>query len=332
MSSAVELHSLPNEPSNSRLSRTESKHAADALPVAVSDTRTQQHVFRERIQVLALCGCLFLAGWNDGTIGPLIPRIQNVYHVGFAVVSLIFVFACVGFIAGALINVPLTDRLGFGKMLTLGSLGPIVAYSIQAPAPPFPLFILSFVINGVGIAIQGAQANGYVASLKHNSEIKIGLLHGAYGAGALISPLVATQFSQLSRWSFHYLASLGVALANALVLLIVFRLKGQDECLASVGEAAGETSPSEHSTFRQILSTRAVHLLAFFILVYVGVEVTIGGWIVTYIIDVRGGGPSLRRFLWRPRYGPAFVLVVDTINLLASQKGNNQAPRSGCSR
>ncbi|KAK7048873.1 major facilitator superfamily domain-containing protein [Favolaschia claudopus] len=292
MSSAVELHSLPNEPSSSRLSRTESKHAANALQVAVSDTRTQQHVFRERIQVLALCGCLFLAGWNDGTIGPLIPRIQNVYHVGFAVVSLIFVFACVGCIAGALINVPLTDRLGFGKMLTLGSLGPIVAYSIQAPAPPFPLFILSFVINGVGIAIQGAQANGYVASLKHNSEIKIGLLHGAYGAGALISPLVATQFSQLSRWSFHYLASLGVALANALVLLIVFRLKGQDECLASVGEAAGETSPSEHSTFRQILSTRAVHLLAFFILVYVGVEVTIGGWIVTYIIDVRGGGPS----------------------------------------
>ncbi|KAK7022289.1 MFS domain-containing protein [Favolaschia claudopus] len=293
-----ELHSLPNHPLSSHFSRTEPTHAADALPVAVSDTRTQQHVSRERIQVLALCGwCVAnivtsLSDYSLGTIGPLIPRIQKVYHVGFAVVSLIFVFACLGFIAGALINVPLTDRLGFGKMLTWGSLGPIVAYVIQAPAPPFPLFILSFVINGVGIAIQGAQANGYVASLKNNSEIKIGLLHGAYGAGALVSPLVATQFSQLSRWSFHYLASLGVALANALVLLLVFRLKGQDECLASVGEAAGETSTSERSTFRQILSTRAVHLLAFFILVYVGVEVTIGGWIVMYIIDVRGGGPS----------------------------------------
>jgi fucose permease len=37
---------------------------------------------------------------------------------------------------------------------------------------------------------------------------------------------------------------------------------------------------------------KVVHLLALFILVYVGVEVTIGGWIVTFIIDVRGGGPS----------------------------------------
>lgn len=40
------------------------------------------------------------------------------------------------------------------------------------------------------------------------------------------------------------------------------------------------------------MKTRVVHLLAFFILIYVGVEVTIGGWIVTYIIEVRGGGSS----------------------------------------
>ncbi|KAF7351223.1 MFS domain-containing protein [Mycena sanguinolenta] len=158
--------------------------------------------------------------------------------------------------------------------------------------PPFPVFVFSFVINGVGIAIQDAQANGYVACLKHSPEIKMGLLHGAYGAGALASPLVATQFAQLRHWSFHYLASLGVAILNTALLTFVFRLKTQDECLASVGEAAGETSTSEHSTFRQILSTKTVHLIAFFILIYVGVEVTIGGWIVTYIIDVRGGGSS----------------------------------------
>jgi fucose permease len=43
---------------------------------------------------------------------------------------------------------------------------------------------------------------------------------------------------------------------------------------------------------KQILSIKSVHLLAFFILVYVGAEVTIGGWIVTFIIELRGGGPS----------------------------------------
>ncbi|KAJ7158305.1 major facilitator superfamily domain-containing protein [Mycena crocata] len=293
MSSAIELHSLPISTEPSLAAGQESK--SDELVPVNSDPvppRLRQHVLRERVQLFALYWCMFLAGWNDGTAGPLIPRIQRVYHVGFAVVSLTFVFACVGFLGGAMINVPLTDKFGFGKMITLGSLFQVIAYTLQAPAPPFPVFVLSFVINGIGMAIQDAQANGYIASLKYNPETKMGLLHGAYGAGALASPLVATQFSQMRHWSYHYLVSLAVALTNALLLGFVFRLKTQDECLASVGEDAGEKGTSEQTTFSQILKLKTMHLLAFFILVYVGVEVTIGGWIVTYIIDVRGGGPS----------------------------------------
>ena len=41
------------------------------------------------VQYACLCLALFLAGWNDGTIGPLIPRIQRYYDVGFAV---LFIF------------------------------------------------------------------------------------------------------------------------------------------------------------------------------------------------------------------------------------------------
>ena len=66
---------------------------------------------REKAVFATMCGSLFLAGWNDGTTGPLLPRIQEVYHVwykitltislldffkvGFAVVSLIFITSCV---------------------------------------------------------------------------------------------------------------------------------------------------------------------------------------------------------------------------------------------
>jgi len=37
--------------------------------------------FRERIQFFALCWTIFLAGWCDSSTGPLLPRIQNAYHV-----------------------------------------------------------------------------------------------------------------------------------------------------------------------------------------------------------------------------------------------------------
>jgi hypothetical protein len=49
------------------------------------------------------------------------------------------------------------------------------------------------------------------------------------------------------------------------------------ECLAQIGQPAGEKGTSESSQFNQIFRLREVHLLAFFILVYVGVEVTVGG-------------------------------------------------------
>lgn len=115
------------------------------------------HSSKARLQFICLCWTLFLAGWNDGTTGPLLPRIQKVYNVraaliclfdrkrcvlilfshdevGFDVVSLIFVIACIvsirktdasisiddfriqGFITGALINVPMSERFGFGKV------------------------------------------------------------------------------------------------------------------------------------------------------------------------------------------------------------------------
>lgn len=247
---------------------------------------------RLEVQYACLCLALFLAGWNDGTNGPLIPRIQSYYNVNFTVVSLIFIVNCVGFVAGATANVILTYKVGFGKLMVIGPICQAIAYSIQAPAPPFPVFLFAPVLNGFGMAIQDAQANGYVASLENHKEIRMGVLHAVYGLGAFSAPLVSTQFSTMRHWSFHYLSSLAIAVTSAVMAMVIFRFKTQEECLLEIGQHPEEAERSEQSAYRQIFRLRAVHLMAFFSLIYVGVEVTIGGWIVTYIIQVRGGGPS----------------------------------------
>jgi len=118
------------------------------------------------------------------------------------------------------------------------------------------------------------------------------LLHSLYGFGAVCSPLAATQFAQMRRWSFHYLISLGIAIINTVFLLLAFRGKTQDACLQAIGQAAGERGTSTDSKYRQILGQKVVHLIAFFSLFYVGVEFTVAGWTVTYIINQRHGGPS----------------------------------------
>jgi fucose permease len=60
--------------------------------------------------------------------------------------------------------------------------------------------------------------------------------------------------------------------------------------------ASNSSTDAQNGMFGQIMRRRTIHFIALFILVYVGLEVTIGGWIVTYIISERGGGPSSGMF------------------------------------
>jgi len=57
----------------------------------------------------------------------------------------------------------------------------IIAFSIQASAPPFPSFVIAYTINGFGESLEDAQANGFVANYKDNPAAKMGILHAAYG-------------------------------------------------------------------------------------------------------------------------------------------------------
>jgi MFS family permease len=122
----------------------------------------------------------------------------------------------------------------------------MVAFCIQASAPPFPVFVITYAINGFGESLEDAQANGFVASYEDNASVKMGILHAAYGkcaypprpwhiyftdyqgAGALAAPLIATQFAQLHRWSLYYLVSLALGTLNTALLVCIFRFKTQD--------------------------------------------------------------------------------------------------------
>ena len=79
-----------------------------------------------------------------------------------------------------------------------GALAQVVGYALSAPAPPFPVFVLGYAINGFGLSLQvtvislttrsrgsrlaqDAGANGFVACLKDNAATKMGILHAVYG-------------------------------------------------------------------------------------------------------------------------------------------------------
>ncbi|KZT64538.1 MFS general substrate transporter [Daedalea quercina L-15889] len=181
---------------------------------ALSANRRAIYRRNGRIHFAALCYASFLNGWNDGSTGPLLPTIEHYYHIGFAVVSLLFVTNCLGFLSGAVANVWSNHRFGIGKVYSFrivpsGAIVQLIGYSMMAPGGPFPIMCIGFACAGLGLSLQNAQANGFVGSLKEDTRIKFGFLHAAYGLGALVAPLVATHFASSAHWSFHYLVSIG---------------------------------------------------------------------------------------------------------------------------
>ncbi|PPQ67224.1 hypothetical protein CVT26_007297 [Gymnopilus dilepis] len=270
--------------------------SADVRATQPKLTKKQQQRY-SMLHFLALCFSTWLMGWNDGTAGPMLPRWQEQYKVGFSVVSLVFVGSCFGYICGGALNVWLNDRLGMGKIVVLGALCQVVGYVIVIPAPPFPLLVCAYIILGFGISLQGAQANGFIGSLQEHMSTKLGMLHGSYGFGALTSPFSSTFFSGFDnkKWGYHYIILECLALLNLCFLIYVFRFRRQEEILLEGGQEPQSESvaqPHGANKYRQIFAQKSIPLLTIFSVVYIGVEVTLGGWIVTFIIRERHGGHS----------------------------------------
>ena len=61
------------------INETSSSNSESIVP-STALLKTQK--IRSQIQFTALCWSLFLLGWNDGSTGPLLIRIKEVYHVG----------------------------------------------------------------------------------------------------------------------------------------------------------------------------------------------------------------------------------------------------------
>ncbi|KAH7325496.1 MFS general substrate transporter [Rhizoctonia solani] len=266
----------------------------DAFPGDNSSTFSESdESSRKEWAAVTACGlCLFLSGWHDGSIGPLIPTVQKYYDLTFTVVSILFVSECLGFMLSAILNVHLSDRLGFGRVIFLGGICQALSYLMLVPALPFPVMCVAFVINGFGIGLQDAQANGFVSALRNNPSAKMGIIHSLYGAGAFFAPFVATQFANQPHWSYLYMVPLIIASLNLVFLFSTFGFHTQEELLGPIQPADPIESGSNELKYKQVFGSWAVHVMAAFCLLYVGAETTMGGWVVTFFVEERGGGTS----------------------------------------
>lgn len=208
-----------------------------------------------------------------------------------------------------------------------------------------------------------------------NANEVLGILHGCYGLGAALSPLIATALITKAGWQWYefYYIMLGGAVIEFFTIVpsfwrataAVYRAEHPQEAKDVILDTSGTSTPQlqqtnltdQHSNtdlhlnpttatttsarrppwyihynpFKnprslvvEAIKTRVTLTVSLFLLIYVGAEVSIGGWIVTFMLRVRGGTPFASGLtstgFWLGISVGRFVLGFVTPRLFKSEK------------
>jgi fucose permease len=230
---------------------------------------------------------LLTSGANDAAYGALIPYLEKYYNLSYIVVSLVFLSPFVGYILAAVLNNTLHRHIGQRGIGVTCGLCHIAAYIIIALHPPYPVLVVAYSLAGFGNGISDAAWNAWVGNLDKANET-LGFLHAFYGIGGVISPLIATNMiakADLPWYTFYYVM-IGLALIELITCSWAFWSNGP-EVYRQTMDASNEDNQGMKEALFKLPFARVTWLCAAFLLCYVGVEVSVGGWIVQFMIRVR---------------------------------------------
>ncbi|KAF8421639.1 MFS transporter [Tirmania nivea] len=237
-------------------------------------------------RILAAFYSFIIMGMNDSAYGALIPYLEIYYTINFTRVSLIFLAPFVGYTIAAFANDKLHNTFGRRGVGIIAPLCHMAAYIITAMHPPYLALVVVMTIEGFGSGTVDAAWNSYIGVMDQSNEI-LGLLHGMYGVGAISSPIIATfMVTHGYQWYEFYYLMIGVAF-----LSVIFSGTAFWGETAEVYRSVNGTTGEQGGRTRESMKNKVTWLIALFLWLYLGAEVSLGGWIVTFMIRVRNGSP-----------------------------------------
>ncbi|KAH6648155.1 major facilitator superfamily domain-containing protein [Truncatella angustata] len=260
-------------------------------PSTATDVVQRWNYPRSNVPKVAACFWSFVVmGANDAAYGALIHYIEQYYNLTYLIVSLIFLSPFVGYTTSAFMNNWIHYTFGQRGVAMICATCHLIAYLIIALHPPYPVLVISFMIAGYGNGLADAAWNAWIGNMDHANEM-LGFLHGLYGIGAVISPLVATSMvtkASLPWYSFYYVM-IGLAGLELLTSIAAFWSSNAAAYRASMSHSSESHKGSLRDALTKRPAARVTWLCAIFLLGYVGIEVALGGWIVVFMIQVRNG-------------------------------------------
>ncbi len=225
-------------------------------------------------RLLPLAYLAFVVHGMPQGVGVAWPTMSNDFTRSLAELGVLLAVWSGGYLVATALNGYLTDRVGAGEVLAGSAAFTAVAF-IGAALAPLWLALLAFILLlGCSSGLVDAGVNAHVAT-RHGARA-MGLLHGSFGVGAVLGPLLMTVALQVPgtwRLAFGVLAA-----ANGAIALAVFRTRERWRI-----RPAGQVVTRPRARSARLLF---VSMLVFFL--YAGIEVAAGQWAFSLFTEERG--------------------------------------------
>ena len=239
-----------------------------------------------RVPVWLSYAAFVLVGISAGVSGVLLPAQMASYGVDRAAIGITFFTSSAGFVLAGISTGALISRCGVRIALAAGGGSYLLAGLYLATRPPFPAFVLAQLVTGYGTGVLESALNVYLAALPGAATL-LNRLHAFFGAGALLGPVLAAWILSFASWPVVWLVLAAACAPLVAGFLVAYPGPGQD------APAPGAQVPRPGRMLAAALRDRGVQLGAAMLALYVGLELSVGIWGFSYLVQTRALAHSL---------------------------------------
>jgi fucose permease len=249
-----------------------------------------------RFDLLSL-GTFIILGLPDGMLGTAWPAMRHSFGVPVGDLGLILLVNTIGSVVVAAFVGRLIQRLGVSVLLAVaGSCAALGGIGYVA-APGLWLILAIGPLLGAAAGMMDGGLNTAIALTGRRRLLN--LLHGFYGIGTAVGPLVVTAAILAGSWRPAYLLLVALDLtAAALWALHHRRIPATGSVRAPTRDGADQSTDLTATwSRRRVVSVLTLGLIVFFL--YTGLEVSAGQWETSYLrghLDLSASSAGLAAF------------------------------------
>ena len=219
----------------------------------------------------------FVSGAASLALGSLIPFLRETYQLSYDFAGMLLSLQSVGNLAAILLMGYLPALLGRRKSVLLTAVWMAAAYlTFTTGIGGAALLPAACLMTGISKGGNANFSNTMMSTLPgKKAAIGYNLLHGAFAAGALLSPLAVIACTRTDASGWRYM-TLGVFALCVIQMVVYARVPLPQE------KGKGSTKAVDYG----FVKSKSFWLASAILFCYISTEYAITGWMVTYFQDI----------------------------------------------